>query len=184
MSHASKEPQALLGYLAVERLEGWAYQGGYLILDRYGHPLSFHCTEVVEPNRVQVILYGATLERFLLGRHLAGALLAKGRPVPQLVLVNHPAVLQGAKHGEVPLAWIRPEDREFLSGPGQEPSFAPPETSSQVVKFRQWVLQLDKSDPQRLQQVQQVLEAAEESWDLMEPFSRIAQALEEARRAA
>ena len=49
--------------------------GGYLVLNRAGRPLEFHCTMPIIPDRLQQILYGDTLQPFLYGERIAQTLL-------------------------------------------------------------------------------------------------------------
>ena len=53
-----------LGFLTVLR-EANGYLGGYLVVNGWGRPLEFRLTSAVQPNRVQQILYGGTLEPYV-----------------------------------------------------------------------------------------------------------------------
>ena len=186
MSAASNAVDAALGFLCIRHFASQGYLGGYLIVDRYGHPLSFHCTEPVEPSRLQAILYGATLERFLLGRRIAVALVHKGQPRPQAVLVDHPAALAGAEELPLPLALL-----VQATPPGQDcPTAQATENAPRVPCPVCWLTwgsyRLGVAGPgeQKAAQLRQVLQGLDECFDLHEPFLRIQQALEEARQAA
>src|SRR5205823_1031168 len=52
-----------LGYLTILR-DGTGYLGGYLVTNAWGRPLEFRLSSAVQPNRVQQILYGQSLEPY------------------------------------------------------------------------------------------------------------------------
>ena len=82
MSNETPNQETTFGYLSVINSAEHGYFGGYLIVGPMGRPLEFHCTAPIRPSRAQQILYGPTLEPFLLGEQIAGAMLdaAKLRP--------------------------------------------------------------------------------------------------------
>ena len=171
-----------VGFLSVLRCEEQGYQGGYLIVDRHGHPLSFHCTEPVQPNRIQQILYGMRLEPYLLGQRIAAALIEKGRPRPQLVLTDHGSVLAAAQVCQVPLAWVVPAKGSESSA--ESPAEVVPASSSPAVSHGRWHLVPAAAQGEMRQQLEQWLQQLDPTLELDEPFERIRLALEEARRAA
>ena len=64
------------------------YIGGYLLLNRSGRPLEFHCTAPVRPNRAQEILYGPTLKPFVYGEQIGRALWDKAGLRPWLLATD------------------------------------------------------------------------------------------------
>ena len=67
-----------LGFLTViDQFPGLT--GGYLVLNRSGHPLEFHCTMPLSPDRIQQILYGETLQPFLVGERIAQTLIQRSK---------------------------------------------------------------------------------------------------------
>ena len=182
VNHANEAERTCVGFLSVLRVEEEGYLGGYLVLDRHGHPLSFHFTEPVLPNRVQQILYGAQLEPYLLGRRIGAVLVEKGRPRPGLVLTDRQSVLAAAQVVDVPLAWVMPPEEAPRAA--QAPEAEPPRQEKNVLAFRRWHLlpaEANSTPPERLLHL---LEQLDPALELDEPFQRIALALEEARRAA
>src|SRR5438128_2539215 len=79
------------------------YFGGYLAVSALGRPLEFHCTAPLRPSRAQKILYGPTLEPFLLGEQIAGALLDVAKLAPSLILANCEATLHARSRTKVPM---------------------------------------------------------------------------------
>ncbi|MBR5626736.1 MAG: hypothetical protein IKW74_03845 [Thermoguttaceae bacterium] len=99
-----------LGFLTVlgDRKKGWV--GGFLILNASGRPLEFHCTAPVHPNRAQEILYGNTLEPFLLGEQIAQSLIKRTKTDLCAVLTDHPCVLAAQEGLDIPVIMVfRPE---------------------------------------------------------------------------
>ena len=75
MPHESPSQETTFGYLSTLESAEHGYFGGYLIVSPLGRPLEFHCTAPVRPSRAQEILYGPTLQPYLLGEQICGALL-------------------------------------------------------------------------------------------------------------
>lgn len=89
----SQKSLPALGFLTVTRDPDQGLFGGYLILNVLGRPLEFHCTAPVRPNRAQAILYGPTLDPYLLGERIGHTLLEKGRVAPRVVFTDCLAVM-------------------------------------------------------------------------------------------
>ena len=98
-----------LGFLTVLR-EANGYLGGYLVVNGWGRPLEFRLTSAVQPNRVQQILYGGTLEPYICADLIGKTLVDKaGMPV-QLVITDREEVLDLRLKLDVPVAWLAPAD--------------------------------------------------------------------------
>ena len=82
-----KSPPAL-GFLTVLEHPQHGLMGGYLVLNRAGRPLEFHCTAPLKPNRAQQILYGPTLEPYLFGEQIGQALVAKSQVEPLMICTD------------------------------------------------------------------------------------------------
>jgi len=81
-----------LGFLTViDQFPGLT--GGYLVLNRAGRPLEFHCTMPLSPDRIQQILYGDTLQPFLCGERIAQTLLQRSKLPVLSIFTDHAAVL-------------------------------------------------------------------------------------------
>lgn len=65
--------------------------GGFLLLNRTGRPLEFHCTAPIRPNRAQDIFYGTSLESYLYGEAIGSTLLAKASCPIDFLCVENPA---------------------------------------------------------------------------------------------
>lgn len=106
MSMHRSVPTWSIGFLTVVRQVEHGYVGGYLIVNQRARPIEFHCTVPVKPNRAQEILYGRTLEPYLLGEQIGATLIGKSSAAPLLVFTDEPAVLAAQGQVEVPIALV------------------------------------------------------------------------------
>ena len=98
-----------LGFLTVVR-EANGYLGGYLVSNGWGRPLEFRLTSAVQPNRVQQILYGGTLEPYICADLIGKTLVDKAGIPVQLVLTDRAEMLDLRMKLDVPVVWLAPAD--------------------------------------------------------------------------
>ena len=190
--------KSALGFLTVIEDPRHGLFGGYLVLDVAGRPLEFHCTAPVKPNRAQQILYGPTLEPYLFGEQIGRALLGKATIEPLLVCTDCRPAMAVRDHVCVPVALVLPSEDPAPpeSGPargdrlGEEPNSeirrvdGPHGTGLSLAGFRlgRNRLAVPVRFPDDRQLIVNRLGKLAEAFDLGEPFERIRQAIEEARR--
>lgn len=148
--------------------------GGYLVLNAAGRPLEFHCTAPVRPNRAQEILYGNTLESFLFGEHIGRALLNKAKRKPEVVWTDVAPALTVRAFTESPVALVQAMD-------GAPPPENAPEPLAPAVQLGQYSLRVAAAHAGDAEALRAFWQHAE-SFDLLEPFERIREAIAEARR--
>jgi len=185
-----------VGFLTVCEHEAQGLLGGYLILNPAGRPLEFHCTAPVRPSRAQEILYGATLKAYLYGEQIGQALLEKAKTTPLVVFTDAEPVLTVRDFTSLPVACVIPVPPETpataaseLTGPlrldegrpGPPPPFGLRVHTFQVGCQRLAVLQDHEEDAPIIAKHWEPLAA---DFDLLEPFGRIREAIDEARRSA
>lgn len=172
------------GFLSVRRSDAVGYFGGLLTLNPLGRPLEFHCSLPIKPSRAQTILYGATLEDFLVGEQIALALVSKVRKRPKVLLTDITAALSLRKVHSTPIASL------LLTADAEEPrhglKLAPPsETSVDLHRFaccdRKWTTLAEFSDD--CHDITAACDQLPNGFDLDEPFARILYALAEANPA-
>jgi hypothetical protein len=167
---SSTRSAACLGFLTVIEQAELGLLGGYLLLNAAGRPLEFHCTAPVKPNRAQEILYGTTLQPFLYGEQIGQTLLARSKATPLVVCTDCEPVLAARDFTHVPLVLVRGDeergagDREFT-----------------LARNRVMTALHYGSDQQA---IREVWPAQADALDLLEPFARIREALEEAQKTA
>jgi len=182
---------AALGFLTIVEHEPHGLFGGYLVLNTAGRPVEFHCTAPIRPNRAQQILYGPTLEPFLFGEHIGRTLLEKATSPPLVVCTDRRAALSLREHVEVPVALVLDGENEAeASASLSESSYkqwrvdGPHVVGSALSEFRlgcNHLAVLNRATNDR-QQIQDRLGEIAETFVLAEPFTRIREAIDEARQ--
>ncbi|HVS37603.1 MAG TPA: hypothetical protein VMS17_18720 [Gemmataceae bacterium] len=157
-----------LGFLTVLR-EANGYLGGYLVVNGWGRPLEFRMTSAVQPNRVQQILYGGTLESYICADLIGKTLVDKAGAAAQLVITDRLEVLDLRMKLDTPVAWLAPGD-----GACGVVAKAPSGGRGAVQCHPRFEIDLEP--------VRAVLDRLDSSFDLGEPFLRIREAIGEARK--
>jgi hypothetical protein len=170
MSSATKSV-ACLGFLTVVEHADLGLLGGYLLLNAAGRPLEFHCTAPVKANRTQKILYGATLRPYLYGEQIGQTLLTRSKLTPLVVCTDSEPVLAARDFTHVPLVLVGSGDRGQETGDRGQFGLA-----RNLVSTAQHY----SSDEAA---IRQAWPAQAEMLDLLEPFARIREALEEAQKS-
>jgi hypothetical protein len=188
-----------LGFLTVVEHPEHGLFGGYLLLNQAGRPLEFHCTAPIKPNRAQQILYGPTLEPYLFGEQIGQTLLAKSKIEPVVVCTDREAALAVRAFVSIPVALVLERENKAVAQelPVKEPlhdatgrtfrvdaahATHPPHGRAFVVGDNR--LAVSQQTPDDQEQVAQRLAELPETFDLMEPFQRIREAIEEAQRGS
>jgi hypothetical protein len=177
MSSASPKSAPCLGFLTVVENTDLGLLGGYLLLNVAGRPLEFHCTTPVKPNRTQEILYGPTLKPYLYGEQIGQTLLVKSKLTPIVVCTDSEAVLVVRDFTDVPVVLALSATAGLLSAVEPAIGGTPfPLAKSRVMTARHYA-----SDERT---IRDAWPAQADHLDLLEPFTRIREALDEAQRAA
>lgn len=158
------------GYLSAVVSAEHGYFGGYLLVSPLGRPVEFHCTAPIRPSRAQEILYGPTLQPYLLGEQIAGTLLGKAQSKPQMILTDHDSVLAHRAKSEVPMVG-RVLSSNIVSGASLEHLLVSGHSFELAAGF-----EADREPAIHL------LTLLARHVDLSEPFERIHEAIREAQR--
>ncbi|MGC4006818.1 MAG: hypothetical protein QM811_28305 [Pirellulales bacterium] len=156
-----------LAFLTVTEHDRDGLTGGLLVLNANARPLEFHCTAPLKPNRAQQILYGPTLEPYLYGEQIGRTLLAKLAVPPRVVVTDTRTALATRNFIDAPTAWIVP-----ASGAGGLETF-------EINGLRLAVTRTSDAEAIRV-----ALAELPRQMDLVEPFDRIRNALDESTRPA
>ena len=81
------------GYVLSLSVEENVFMGGLMVTDTQGLPLEFRYTEPVRATKLQRILYGDVLEKYIHGDVIAGNLIGRLEQKPDLFLVSEPTLL-------------------------------------------------------------------------------------------
>lgn len=172
--------KVLLGYLTVEAKENY-FRGAALVTDQRGIPADFRYTEPVRPTRLERILYGGALDIYLKEEVILENLLGAVEAAPSMWLVYDEELIKPVqKISKLPAIATEATQRTPLDQSGQF------ETTGEKGVF---IFQADNiSAPLRLtlsddnipkiSQFAQTLSAAAEDMELLEPFARMAKAME------
>jgi len=193
----SAKSKSALGFLTTVEDPKDGLFGGYLVLNPAGRPLEFHCTAPIKPNRAQQILYGPTLEPYLFGEQIGQTLVNKGRIEPQVVCTDREPALALREFVTMPVVLVlRSEDQ---APPADEPQTsdraaadqapsntwrldAPHGTPGGLIGFRLGRNRLAVPDSREDDPHTITDRLSGFGFDLAEPFERIREAIEEARR--
>jgi len=154
-----------LGFLSVTQEPG-GFVGGYLVTNAWGRPLEFRISNAVQPTKVQQILYGTTLARYLCGELIGKTLIDKATTPIAAIVVNNPQSLDVRNLFNMPVGLWHPLSIAEEPMPGL------------LVQSR---LYCHASYPEDIAALRGQLEAFG-ALDLGEPFARIREALSEARK--
>jgi hypothetical protein len=181
-----------LGFLTVVEDQKHGLFGGYLVLNRAGRPLEFHCTAPIRPNRAQEILYGRTLRPYLYGEQIGRTLLEQGKHSAAVVLTDCEPMLDVSEFVTSPVVLVGKEDpssdpaksedraggRKWRIDAAQaaKPNLHFFTVGGQKLAFRREAKSHDEDS------MVQEIGAIAAGLDLLEPFERIRAAIDEARR--
>jgi hypothetical protein len=158
-----------LGFLAVLQDPGGVL-GGYLVTNTWGRPLEFRLTTAVQPTRVQQVLYGPTLTDYMHADLIGKALIEKTSILPGLIVTDTASVLGLRSRIDVPVVGVIPAG----------------EVTSDLIVFNHERSPLPLVIPAKFAEDREVIEARlgqiDPAVDLTEPFTRVREAVAEARK--
>jgi hypothetical protein len=157
-----------------------AFMGGVMVTDAQGLPLEFRYTEPVRATKLQRILYGDVLEKYIHGDVIAGNLISRLEQKPDLFIVSEPALLEtiqaAGKRAVLLLASRVPPLKEF--GAQQDISeteyFLQVTDSGSPVRIR---LPGQGGDAALRAEVTRLLTEAAKTMDPAEPLARVETAI-------
>jgi hypothetical protein len=143
--------------------------GGYLVTNAWGRPLEFRLSTAVQPNRVQQILYGPTLTEFLHTDLIGKTLVEKTSTQPFLIVTDSIPALGLRSRVGIPVV-----------------ALGPPQNTADVIvlpPLRSTVpLLLSARYPEDQATIMERLEQIDPAVDVAEPFTRVREAMAEARK--
>ena len=170
-SHINED--VALGYLSALDTPEYGYFGGYLILNRLGRPLEFHCTTPVRPSRAHEILYGPTLRSYLLGEQIGATLLREASLKPGLVITDHVELLALRSASDCPIVMVRRASQDAASTESKHPNLT-------VFAFGEFELRFAESFSADRALAEELITSIAPHIELCEPFDRIREAIFEA----
>jgi hypothetical protein len=165
-----------LGFLTIQH-DPAGYLGGYLVTNLWGRPLEFRLSTAVQPNRVQQILYGGTLQSYICADLIGKTLLDRTSTTTQLVITDREPTLDVRLLVNVPVLWLaNPNDPAASALARQGAAVVPAGGDNHGPLLRH------PRHPEDAAAVRDILCQLDGSLDLAEPFDRIREAIAEARK--
>jgi hypothetical protein len=152
------------------------YVGGYLVTNQWGRPLEFRLSTAVQPNRVQQVLYGSTLEPYICADLIGKALVEKTSVPAGLILTDCAAALDLRLRLESPVVWLAAPEEPAAARMVEAGLCAWP-----AAKGRGAIL-CHPRFPADVTVVREMLERVDGMVDPAEPFARVREAMGEARK--
>ncbi|MEW5946533.1 MAG: hypothetical protein AB1742_10080 [bacterium] len=171
-------PEYKLAYIDTHRSERNTFIGGVLVTDSYGLPLEFRHTDAVAPTRIEQILYGRALDRYLKAETMARCLLDDLENKPDLLIVPDESYFALTRHYPFPLAQVGVARRDPLPSHGETLEVSENEILVQILSMREPVrVRVDKKNAPTLAAIRSILLDAGRTMDVLEPASRVQEAL-------
>lgn len=133
--------------------------------------MEFRMTTAVQPNRVQAALYGPTLNEYLLADLIGKTLVEKTSIRPDLIVTDVPGVLPLRSRVDIPVVGIQMDAATVAN---DILALSHPRCSLGLMIGNRFA-------PDQLT-ISQLLETIDPAVDLTEPFTRIREAMAEARK--
>jgi hypothetical protein len=156
--------------------ESNGYMGGYLVTNQWGRPLEFRLSTAVQPNRVQQVLYGGTLEPYVCADLIGKTLVDKTAVPAGLILTDFAPALDLRLRLESPVVWLAPPDDPTVARMGEAGLCVRPAANGRGA------ILCHPRFPADVAVVREMLERVDGMVDPAEPFARIREAMGEARK--
>lgn len=164
-------------FLASQKFEsGKAVRGAFLLTDSETKPNEFRCTNPIRPTSLQNILYGDTMEQYILVELIGKPLYTTISEKPNLILVKDPTFLDLRPKISTPILQLTKEEEINTAqrGNGDFQLF-----TSSTGKFDPIVVKTHYQFPDDKNLAKEMLGPIFNRYDLTEPFNRISVALEQ-----
>ncbi len=93
-----------VAYIGVYELNGSGFAGGLLVCDRRGLPVDFRYVEPIKPTKLQRLIYGAALKRYLMVEAIGAGLLKECRTGYDIAFVDDTLLLELKTQSKAPIA--------------------------------------------------------------------------------
>lgn len=164
------ETDIRLGFINVSVFNDGSIRGGILITDLETRPYEFRVTSPIKPTQLQQILYGPSLKEYVFGELICTPLVKAAKEKLSLVLIKELTLLVIRPLISVPVLYLSYDQRSIKLGNGKEDTIKPVTISTHrnFTGEETWA--------------QTVLTPVMQRHDLLEPFERIKNALNEVHK--
>jgi len=169
-------------YLLSTAVADDVYMGGAMVTDIYGLPLEFRYTEPVVATKLQRILYGDVLERYIQTDVILAHLIENLESKPSLFVPVNAEFLGAVEGASRTVVWLGETRNAPLAEIGAQQTIGPDEillqlgTSGAPARLR-FSEQSDANTAVKRAETVRVLLEAGKSMDLIEPMRRIEKAV-------
>jgi hypothetical protein len=164
-----------LGFLTIVH-ENAGYVGAYLVTNHWGRPLEFRLSSSIQPNRIQQILYGGTLQPYICADLIGKTLVEKTSAVAGCIFTDCEAALDLRLRVQVPVIWLAQANDPVAEDLAQEGACIDSARVGDNTLVHHPRMPADNAV------IRELLERLDEAFDLSEPFARVREALAEARK--
>ena len=163
-----------VGYVLSLAVADSVFMGGVMVTDAYGLPLEFRYTEPVRATKLQRVLYGDVLEKYIHSDVIAANLVGRLEQKPELTLVTDPALLPALEAGGRKAAALSAGRVPPLKEYGAQQDAAEGDFFLQLTDNGSPLrVRLASSDAARKAEVAQLLVDIGRTMDALEPLARV-----------
>jgi len=169
-----------LAYLIAGTIDEESWSGGLLVTDDKGLPLDFRYVEPIRPTKIQRLIYGGSLQRYLLLEAIGSTLLRDTSTKAKYVFTSDPLLLELETQNGTRFVSINKSDSEPLMVVGEWHS---EEVGSVFVQLSTsgppFELRFNADDENATSLIADELSEVAKELNFSEPLERVGQALEE-----
>lgn len=166
----------LLGYITTRVFEGPVYLGGVLVVDKRGIPIEFKYVEPIKPSKLQTLLYGNTIDKYIRIESVGIPLIDALEHKPSILFVREEPFLEESKWS-FPIISISRYKGSMLPNVGEYKELENDEYIIQIDSGMPLRVRLEKKYKERLTEIVSFLIEVGQNFDMMEPFSRLEEAI-------
>lgn len=170
-------PLRVLAFIALNEIDKDVFRGGVLVTDAQGKPLEFRCTSAIQPTVVQKTLYGGTLRAHMSVELTARPLLAALKEKYDAVLVTQNDFIELRKLIEKPLLIVSKQGSTIATKQDSDNPTKSELLTSPSGKFEPVTVTCHWQHAEDIDATLPDLGNLFSRFDLIEPFSRIGNAL-------
>lgn len=169
-----------LAYLIAGSIDHDSWSGGLLVTDEKGLPLDFRYVEPIRPTKLQKLIYGGSLQRYLLLEAIGNTLLRDTASKAKWVFTSDPLLLELERDSGCRFVAISKGEIERMMAVGEwlmEEAgcvFLQLAPSGPPYRFK-----FNSDEDETTNRIAEELSVIARELDLFEPLQRVKQALEE-----
>jgi hypothetical protein len=171
-------PITSIAFVGLSELQKDLYRGGALVTDSFGKPLEFRCTSAIRPTAVQKTLYGASLLPHICVELAAKPLLTSLSEEFDAVFITQVDFMEVRTSIDKPLVFVEKQGTTIAAAHMSEAETQSELISSASGKYQPIIASCHRGYQDDIRGLRHSLELLLARFDIVEPFFRIASALE------